>query len=47
MDNPEEPDVPPIQEDRRRPKGIAPYAALWIIAVLCVIFACVALLNQG
>lgn len=34
-------------EDRRRPKAVVPYAILWVICVLCVIFALVAMLNQG
>ena len=34
-------------EDKRHPKAIIPYALLWIICIVCVIFACVAMLNQG
>ncbi len=41
------PQNPSDHEDRRRPKALVPYVALWIICVLCVIFALVAMLNQG
>ncbi len=44
-----EPDQPPSprSEDRRQPRALAPYAILWGIALLCVIFALVAMLNLG
>ena len=35
------------REDKRRPKALKPYVLLWVICVLCVIFALVALVNQG
>ncbi|EGF91952.1 hypothetical protein ABI_03840 [Asticcacaulis biprosthecium C19] len=34
-------------EDRRRPKAMIPYLALWASSILCVIFALFAMLNQG
>ena len=42
-----EPDPQTPNEDRRRPKAVLPYAALWVTCVVCVIFACMAMLNQG
>ena len=51
MDQKDDPDVTPPNltehEDRRRPKSVVPYAILWVVCVLCVIFALVAMLNQG
>ncbi|MEI9906261.1 MAG: hypothetical protein WDN06_21905 [Asticcacaulis sp.] len=44
-----EPDPLParrVSEDRRRPRALAPYVVAWVAAVLCVIFAIVAMLNQ-
>lgn len=37
----------PPSEDRRRPKAVIPYLALWVISILCVIFALFAMLNRG
>lgn len=37
----------PVSEDRRRPRSPVPYVAIWCIAVVCVIFAIVAMLNQA
>ncbi len=34
-----------LSEDRRQPKSAGAYALLWITCLVCVIFACVALLN--
>jgi hypothetical protein len=34
-----------LSEDRRQPKSPGVYILLWITCVVCVIFACVALLN--
>lgn len=42
-----EPTQKPHSEDCRRPKAIAPYVTLWVITVGCVIFALIAMLNQG
>jgi hypothetical protein len=36
----------PVSEDRRRPKAIAAYACLWAAAVLCVVFALLAMFLQ-
>lgn len=36
----------PLSEDRRRPKARAPYAMLWLIAVLCLSFALIAMCLQ-
>lgn len=41
-----EPDPRPANEDRRQPKAVLPYAVLWVTCVVCVIFACIAMLNQ-
>lgn len=37
---------PAVSEDRRRPKARAPYTALWIITVLCTVFALTAMFLQ-
>jgi hypothetical protein len=42
-----EPAPKPDSEDRRRPKAMIPYLALWGISLLCVIFALFAMLNRG
>ncbi|CAL4865895.1 MULTISPECIES: hypothetical protein [Asticcacaulis] len=31
--------VKPVSEDRRRPKALLPYVALWVMAIGCVVFA--------
>ena len=36
----------PVSEDRRRPKAIVSYAGLWVAAVLCVVFALLAMFLQ-
>lgn len=36
----------PVSEDRRRAKAITPYAGLWAAAVLCVVFALLAMFLQ-
>jgi hypothetical protein len=37
----------PASEDKRRPKQVVSYALLWLCAVVCVVFALIALLVQG